>query len=288
MKSGADIGDVIFDTDELMKKGGSLVLNNMGKLIAAIAAVVAIAVTFADVSFGGFFNESFTSSLLLILCSGYIIYFSLEDAGERGAQGCTEYVLARERYSRARAKISGAEIEQLRRFCTEYSMKEYQSRINAALIHNGIGAEAYESYKNGVRPPREIRRALWRISRIKPHTLTPRMLLEWERPSGASELEDPGVKKLFSLILKLIPSTVCTFVTVCVMLNAKEGLDAADVLSSILRLSALPMLGFKGYCEGYSYTKHSASAWLETKAGILEGFVAMRQSNELQPSGCMN
>ena len=60
--------------------------------------------------------------------------------------------------------------------------------------------------------------------------------------------------------------------TVSVALSTKDGLTAADILGGILKLSALPMIGFKGYSAGYNYSKHLASAWLETKAEIIEGF----------------
>ena len=62
-------------------------------------------------------------------------------------------------------------------------------------------------------------------------------------------------------------------VTVSVMLTAKEGLTGADVLNGILKLSALPMIGFKGYSQGYSYAKHTLTLWTETKANILEAFL---------------
>jgi hypothetical protein len=61
-------------------------------------------------------------------------------------------------------------------------------------------------------------------------------------------------------------------ITVSVMLSAKDGMTASDILNGILKLSALPVIGFRGFCAGYSYSKHTLSLWLETKAGILEAF----------------
>ena len=62
-------------------------------------------------------------------------------------------------------------------------------------------------------------------------------------------------------------------ITLSVMLSAKEGLTATDVLNGLLKLSALPLIGFKGYSAGYSYVKHNISLFLETKANILESFL---------------
>ncbi len=270
-------GDTILDTGELMRRGGNAILNNMGKVIAAVVAIITVAATFTDISFGGIFTKDFTSSVLLILTSGYIIYFSLEDAGERSGEGTAEYIAARERYNAARNAISGRDVEVLRSFLREYSERELESRRRAALLQAGLGDEMLKRYRNGERLPISTALVLRRIERMRPHKLTPRMLLERQRPSGTSELEAPGIRKTVTLILKLIPSTVCTFITLSVVLSAREGLGAADVLSSLLRLSALPMLAFKGYSEGYCYTKHSASMWLETKAGILESFCESRK-----------
>ena len=47
---------------------------------------------------------------------------------------------------------------------------------------------------------------------------------------------------------------------------------ASQATTDILRLSALPMIGFKGYSAGYNYSKRHAAVWLETKAEIIEGF----------------
>ena len=74
------------------------------------------------------------------------------------------------------------------------------------------------------------------------------------------------------LLLKILPSTICMILTVSVMLNVKEDMTASDVINGILKLSALPVIGFKGYSAGYGYTKNSLSLWIETKANILEKF----------------
>ena len=91
-----------------------------------------------------------------------------------------------------------------------------------------------------------------------------------------SELENPESRKLVSLFLRLIPSALCTLITVSVILTAKDGLTVTDVLNGILKLSALPVAAFRGYSQGYTYAKHSLSLWLDTKSGILEGYLNKR------------
>ena len=266
--------DGLLDSDKLMKRAGQLILGHMGKLIALLAALIMLAVTFTDITFTGIFTEDFTSSLLLLLTSAYVIYFSLEDSGEKYGMESEEYKCALGRYNELRAAVRGDSIEALRRFCTRYSQNELSFRRKNALISHGLSDSELEDYLAGKTVPEKNARILRKISKIKPIAICPKTLLQRERFSTRSELENPEKRKILTLLVKLIPSTVCMAVTVSVMLTAKEGLTGADVLNGILKLSALPMIGFRGYSAGYSYAKNTLSLWLETKANVLEGFLA--------------
>lgn len=273
MKRISTFEDSVFDSSEIMKRAGKTLFENMGKVIAFTVALLMLLVTFTDVSFAATLSESFVSSLVLLITSSYIIYFSLEDAGEKCAEETKEYKSAKERYSQTRDKIKGEDIEKLRTFCLEYSERELSFRKKNALIKEGLSEEQLNGYLNGKEFDRQIERKLKRISRVKPAELTPRILLSDENYRRRSELESPEKRKLMYLIVKLIPSTVCMTVTLSVMLSAKDGLTSADVINGILKLSALPMIGFKGYSAGYSYSKHSLSSWMMRKADILESFL---------------
>ena len=117
MKDFSQIEDSILDSGEIVKKAGRALIENMGKIIALAVSLIMIAVTFTDISFSSVFTESFASSLLLLLTSSYIIYFSLEDAGEKCAENTEEYKKATERYDSLRQKVSGNDIADLRVFC---------------------------------------------------------------------------------------------------------------------------------------------------------------------------
>ena len=276
MRSLRELEDTVLDSGELMKKTTAALINNLGKLIALTAAIMTVAITFTDVSFSGFFKEGFTSSLILILISGYIIYFSLENAGEGCGMQTDEYISAAKRYDGLRECVSGDDIEALRDFLRGYSERECVSRQNAVLIAHGLSRSSYEEYLGGKSFGRKTDGIFKKIKRLRPAILTPKSLLARSAVERRSELEDPERKKIFTLVLKLITSTVCTFVTVAVLLTAKEGLGGADILNALLRLSALPAMAFRGYSEGYSYSKHTLSLWLETKANILEAFFSAR------------
>ncbi len=274
MKNFSDFEDKLLDSEELMKKVTKTAIDNMGKLIAAVVAIVMIAVTFTDISFTGFITEEFLGTLLLLMTSSYIIYFSLEDAGERSGTETEEYMRAKDRYDNVRSLIKGEDIESLRAFCKSYAEREAQSRKNSILFSHGLSLKSIEEYKNGKKFDKKSLKALRRAQRIKPANLNVKTLLSRERDSGRSELENPDKRKIPILLLKMIPSTICMTVTVSVMLSAKDGMTLSDVLNGILKLSALPIIGFRGYSAGYSYSKHSLSLWMETKANIIEAYIS--------------
>lgn len=279
MKNLSEFEISLLDSSESVKKLGLAALENMGKLIATIVAVIMIAVTFTDISFSAFSPKEMASSLLLLLTSSYIIYFSLEDAGEKFGEKSEEYKSALSRYDELRGKIKGEDIEALRGFLCKYAENELSFRKKSALMAEGLSLQDIDSYKNGETTDLRTRRKLRRISRIKPVILTPKTLLCRERWQKRSELENPERRKILGLLLKLIPSTVCMTVTVSVMLTAKDGLSTADILNGILKLSSLPMAAFRGYSAGYVYSKNSLSLWLETKANIIESFIKSSTEN---------
>lgn len=266
--------DSLLDTDATLRRAAISAINNMGKIIALFVSLLTVAVTFTEVSFGAVLSESFASSLLLILCSSYIIYFSLEDAGERCGEESEEYTEAKKRYALARKTLSADMTDSFRAYLTEYCRREYEARRSDAIFSLGICEDDIEKYNRGEELDRRTKKRVRTVERLKPIILTPRAVISYGKLSRKSELESPEGRKLLSLILRLIPSTVCMTLTVSVALSTKDGLTAADILGGILKLSALPMIGFKGYSAGYNYSKHLASAWLETKAEIIEGFNA--------------
>ena len=279
MKSFQGFEDGLLDSADLIKKAGKTILSNMGKIIALLVFALMLAVTFTNVSFLGFFTESFASSLLLLITSSYIIYFSLEDAGEKHGEDTEEYKKANERYCELRERISGSDVDLLREYCIEYTKKDLEYRRKNLLLSRGLSESDLKNYENGLPTDKRSAKLFKKHSRLKPAILTPKVLLSREKVSRRSELENPEKFKIPILLLKLIPSTVCMTVTLSVMLSAKEGLTPTDILNGILKLSALPLMGFKGYSAGYSYVKHNVSLFLETKANILDGFLKEQTSS---------
>ena len=247
-------------------------VNNMGKAVAAIAAIVAALITFTDITLSELTLATFVPSLIAMLICSYVIYFSMEDAGEDLGKSSEEYRSALKKYSEERGKIGGNDIEPMRCFCNEYAKEELAFRKESLMLTYGISAAEMSDFLEGKELPRKKRRLCRRICSLKPATLTPQLLLSRKRWHKRSELSNPEKSKVPMLLLKILPSTICMILTVSVMLNVKEDMTASDVINGILKLSALPVIGFKGYSAGYGYTKNSLSLWIETKANILEKF----------------
>ncbi|MBR5139607.1 MAG: hypothetical protein IKV16_01005, partial [Clostridia bacterium] len=81
MKTKLEIG--LIEGENLLKKSAVMLISNLGKTVAVITLIVATLVTFTDLSFADLSTESFKTSLIMLLLASYLMYFSLEDAGEK-------------------------------------------------------------------------------------------------------------------------------------------------------------------------------------------------------------
>ena len=275
MNEGFDTA--LLGSGSLLKKGYSALVANVGKAVAIITLTVTVLVSFTDVGFGGISTESFTSTLAIMLIASYVMYFSLEDAGERLGRESEEYKKAVSRHNEKRRLIRGEDIPELRKFCLKYQTDELEYRRSNALLSLGYTPEEYEAYRRGEITNARAKRALSRVDRIKRSALKASDLLSSRTSDMESGLRRPGVSKAISMILRLIPSTVCTFFTVSVIISTKDGLTASSVIESILKLSTLPVIGLKGYSLGYEYTLGSEISWLELKTDLLDAFIKHRE-----------
>lgn len=263
----------LLEGGDLFKKGCSFITNNVGKVVAAITFVIAALVLFTDISFCDFSAKEFGTLLVLMLIASYISYFSLEEAGEKLGEESPEYKSAKEEYLKTVSLVEAGHIDRLRKFCQEYVMDELEYRRECMLISKGYTKDEYNSYKAGGSSDKRARRVFKRVERQKILSLDASSLLSREKSRKSRELENPESTKLLSMILKLIPSTLCMSITISVVLSAKESLDAIAIIDGLLKLSSLIIIGFKGYAQGYTYVKHKLSAWLVIKSRLLRAFL---------------
>jgi hypothetical protein len=269
----------LLESADVFKKGFLYIGENIGKAIALITLVVSALVLFTDISFRDFGLKSFTSTMLVMLLASYLMYFSMEEAGEKLGAESKEYKSARLRLSELADRIGGDKIYELRSFCKKYSEEELVYRRSNFLFASGLSDEDYEAYKNGEAFERKIKRALKRADKLKAFSLTPTLLISKEGKLRDSELSSPEKRKLFSMALKLIPTTVCSLLTVSIMFTAKENIGASAIIDGLFKLSALIVIGFKGYTAGYAYSRITLPLWFETKARLLSAFLSSFGAN---------
>lgn len=256
----------------VLKKGYSFVIANVGKTVATITLLVTALVSFTEISLSELNSEVFTSTLIMMLLASYVMYFSLEDAGERLARENESYKEISERHESLEKDVKRCDIARLREFCLDYTKAELEYRRSNMLFSLGYTKEEYDAYLNGAKMPKKTAKALRRVEKIKRAQLSASTLLS-AKSRTKSELKNPEVSRLTNMIIRLIPSTVCMLFTVSVMVSVRDNMTVAGVIEAILKLSTLPIIGLKGYSDGYEYVMNNESAWLETKSRLIEAFL---------------
>ena len=93
MKDRIDIS--LLNGDDAVKRSLSFIANNAGRVVAVLTFIFASLIIFTDVTLCDFSLKSFGVLLLLMIIASYIIYFSMEDAGEKLGEDSEEYAKAR-------------------------------------------------------------------------------------------------------------------------------------------------------------------------------------------------
>ena len=273
MNDGLDLG--IIASGNLVKRGYSFLVANVGKAVAVITLIITALISFTEIGFSDFRGESFTSTLLMMLIASYVMYFSLEDAGEKLGREGDEYKAASERFNALRDRICGDDIVALRKFCLDYREADLEYRRSNLLFSLGYTKDEYQRYLKGENLGRKSTKELRRVEKIKCAELDAANLLSRDHRSD-TELRNPESSRLIHMILRLIPSTVCMIFTVSVMIKTRDNLSAAGVIEALIKLSTLPIIGLKGYAAGYQYATESEKGWLEIKSRLLDSFLGKR------------
>ena len=277
MKEKLDIS--LLESEDFVKRSLSFVANNVGRVIAILTFLFASLVIFTDITLCDFSQKSFGTLLLLMIIASYVIYFSMEDAGEQLGEDSEEYRRAREGYLEKLKLIGGEDIQSLRGFCKRYAEDELKFRRESILFSYGYTKEEYEAYLLGEKSNKKALRVFKKVDRQRAVALTPASLLSKEKGKSKSELKNPEHGKIPIMILKLLPSTFCMAITVSVVLSAKESLDFITVIEGLVKLLSLPIIGFRGYSHGYNYVRKNLSAWLDLKTSLISVF--LKEKSEL-------
>ena len=245
----------------------------IGKLVAMISGSIAVLVTFTDITFGGIGAKELTTVLAVLMASAYLIYFSLEEAGERRGEESEEYKTASARHEHLCSMLTPDMIPRLRDFLTDYTINEAESGRRAALMRAGYTEEEYSAYLAGCRVKWRTLRVMRRVERIRPAQISLADLISRGKPKNRSELYNPERRERVKMLLQLMPTTVCMVITASIMMSIKHDLGAEEILEGIIKLSTLPVVGARGYLAGICYAKEVRSSWLMTKSRIIESFL---------------
>ena len=267
----------LLNSSAFIKKGYSTFVANAGKAVAVITLIIAVLLSFTEIGFSNASIEVFSSTLIMMLIASYVMYFSLEDSGEKLARESDEYKAAMESYQKIRSLVSGEDIKGLRKFCFDYQNEELEYRKKSALMSLGYTCEEYDNFKKGGCKDRRANKKLARIDNFKKISISASDLLAKTEIQSYGNLGHPGGEKLLFLLCRLLPSTVCMIFTITMMINAKDGLTFGNVMESVMKLSTLPIIGLKGYTAGYEYTLHNEVARLNIKADLLEAYIKQRE-----------
>ena len=260
-------------------EGPGALMSNLGKLVSAICAAIAVLVTFTDITFGGLGTKEMTTVLAMLLTSAYVIYFSLEESGERRGEETEEFRSASSRHRELCSRITPEMLPDLRSYITDYTLEEAASRRRTLLMRAGFTEEEYNAYRSGAMLKWSARRVMRRADRVKAAQISAGDLLSQGKPENRGELYNPEPRARIKMLLNLVPTTVCMLVTVSVMLNLKDSLGPAEIFEGLMKLSTLPIIGVRGYVCGFTYAKDVRASWLETKSRLLTGFFD-RSNNE--------
>lgn len=264
----------IFESGDFMRRAGLAILNNAGRAVTFITLAVASLVTFTDLTFGGFGAKKFTALVIIMLVASYLIYFSMEDTGEKAGEESEEFKSALKKYAEAREKISADKMTALREFCKEYSRAELEYRRESLLMSYGESKEEFERFlADGCKFSPRKRKIFKKAARLRAVELSPKTLLSRDHVKCRSELSNPEVFKLLRLAVKLIPTTLCMLLTISIIPSIKEDMTISAVIEGILKLSSLPIIAFRGYSAGYFFARRSRCLWIETKTRLLEAFI---------------
>ena len=277
--------DGLIYASSIPKNAGSIIVKNSGKIIAGITALIAVLLTFTDITFLGISGKDFTANLFIMTVAAYLMYFSMEDAGEKLGEECDEYTEATKNLSSLVGKVGGEDIAKLRQYCTQYSTDELKYRREGYIVANGYTPDEFARWQSGERFSKRCEKVFARAQKCKSIALTPTVLLSSDGYERRSELKNPTRFKIPKMVMKLIPSTVCMGVTVSVMLTMKDGMSWAGVIEGLLKLGSLPIISFKGYAAGYNHVKNAKLCWINTRIKILEAFIKDKEDPSIAVNG---
>ncbi len=264
---------LLLDGERVIQKTKESVLSHIGRALALLAVLIAGIFTFTEIAFVGITPEQFTLEAAVILICGLVMYFSLESEGECYARGQSAFTEQKNEADALAEQIGGEQIGALREYLLKTHRDEVDARKKRMLMMWGISEDELTRYLCGERFGRKKSRYLKRVAKSTPRALTPSELLFFCEDGGEEITTAPNPLSRFRTVYKLIPSILCTLLTVGIIIEVKDGFTPALVLEGLLKLSALFSMGLRGYLAGVNYVNGVLLPFHKVREKLLSAFI---------------
>ena len=276
MSDERGLDGLVLDSTRLIKRGYSAIIKNAGKAIAVITAAIAVLVSFTEISFLDTGTKELTASALFLLVASYIIFFSLVSAGRQLGRESEEYRAAYASFREVAEMVTGADLGALRTFISRFQKEELKARRGGLLLELDLTEEEYIALTEKKKPTRAEKKILRRISSERPVNISAHELLSVSASERGRCSYSRGAR-LISLLLKLVPTTLCALFTVSVMLGVRENMSFSMIAEALVRLSTLPIVALKGYTAGYEEVVSLDVELYDTRRRLLTAFLESRE-----------
>lgn len=253
---------------------------NMGIWVGVLTVMVVAAALFCEMHLTAAPIEQTAMTATVLLSACFVMYTSLFDAGRQKGFSAEAYRTLLGRYEGVRDRAREGAAKTLEAFCMAYVAEELKRSRRRTLLAAGETEEALEQYMAGREEksafrarPRACRRALRRAACMKPLRLHAPMLLSARAGERRTLILTTVPARTTRLIKALLPTIVGSFVTVAVTLEG-YALTLPTVIAGLLRILTLILTGARGYAAGENSVLAEESTVLETKATLLELYLA--------------
>ena len=265
--------ELLLEADALGQRVKDGVLAHIGRAVAFFAIAIAAIFTFTEIAFVGISPAEFTLEAVVMTISGLIVYLSLESEGQGFARGQEGFVEQKARADALAGSVRGEMLGALRSYLSRIHAQEVRAREDRLLLGFGIEREEYESYRRGGAYGKKKSRYLKRVARITAAPLSASELLFFDEGRVADFTERPSALARLRGICKILPSILCTLLTVGVMIEVKDGFSLSLAIEGALKLCALLSMGLRGYLGGVSYVNTVLLPFHKVREKLLDAFL---------------
>ena len=244
-------------------KGRQRIFSRIGLWISALALLVAVVITFTDVSILSLSAESLTLKMAVYAAVTAIMFYALEEEGERTGRTENAYKESEKAFLAAKTAVTPAYYGALEGFCESYIEEELSKRRSVLLLSHGItGCDASL--------PAPLER---KIKALKPLRISAATLLDPSAYPRHSPLESPERRRKCRLAARLLPSLFCSVFGIGIAVGVRGTMTPSAIIEGLFKISALLIVALRGYAVGYLFIGDAEIPFLQAKARLLEQFL---------------